>query len=392
MNGRVLFPEPLDTVRTTDHELAVAEHLLRIVMASPQGAVLSTTHAVDSALILDERLSGNPAFLLLVQSGRVRFAYWPNGQGPREVLEAALGASEEEYRFSGWPELRNNPELRRLALKVWKQEQSATGVDSLDARIERARRLYASIEVANEQRGIQSEAPRAKLFADKLADSPKWLPRDETSREVAEQVSHLSEYEDRNSRSKVYHWIDSRDMSQDANARLKDLVDARYNKTVADSLGIPFMSARRVWHSLPNDYHETEAESASIELLKPMSETPYLAPVEWGTIRRALDIYVKGPASREGASEAFREILASVAPLQNKVALGGATFGLTVAIGIAFALEGAARSWASGILLALGEAISLESGRLVGEVLGKKFDKDWRVKRLEEYSGWIDSL
>jgi hypothetical protein len=236
------------------------------------------------------------------------------------------------------------------------------------------------------------ESPRAKLFADSLADAPRWLPADETSREVAEEVSQLAKYEGRDSRSEVYDWIDSRDIDEATNARLKDLVDARYNKTVADSLRIPFLSARRVWDKLPSDYHESDAVAAALEVFEPLADAPHLAAVEWSTLRKAVSVYGAEPVARESAEEAFKDILASITPYKDAVTIGGGVAGIVGGTLIAFALRDAAQGWALSALTLLSEAIGLGSGKIAGELLGKHLDEDWRGRRRKAYLGWLDSM
>lgn len=393
MTKTSIFLEPFDTVRTSKDELALAESLLKILMASPDGAVLSTTHAIDSSLLLSERLAGNSAFRSLVQAGRLRFASWPGGIAPPEALDTVLALPEGKYILSGWPELNQDPGLRRLTLEAWNGEINTTGVTSVDERISFAKELFSSADIAENTIGRPIvESPRAKLFADSLKDAPRWLPPDETSRDVAEQVSELAKFKGRDSRSKVYDWINSRDISEATNARLKDLVDGRYNKTVADSLRVPFLSARRVWENLPSDYHESEAVTTGLELFEALADAPIISSVEWSTVRRALSIYGAEPISRESAEEAFKDILAAVAPYKKSVVIGAGAAGIVGGTMVALSLQGAAQGWALLVLTLLSEAIGLGSGKIAGEVLGEQIDDRWRGARLEAYSGWLDSI
>ena len=80
MPHNTIYPESLDTVRASDYELSIGENLLKILVSTPKGAILSTTHGIDSSLILSESLAGDSAFLSLVQQGRIRFARWPGGE------------------------------------------------------------------------------------------------------------------------------------------------------------------------------------------------------------------------------------------------------------------------------------------------------------------------
>jgi len=385
-----VFSEAFDTVRTSNQELALAESLLKLAMIGPDGAILSTTHAIDSSLLLNSEVAGNTAFRALVQSGRLRFALWPDGKSPSQALKTVLGMNS--YRLSGWPEFISEPTLRRLALEVWNGSLSTTGVDSLDERIHLAQLLFDAVETSEKHFPHRlEEKRRSQLFAASLARAPKWLPKGETPKELTQAVLDLSGFVGRNSRSKVYDWIDKRDMPTRARSLLKDLVDARYNKTVADSLGLPFFSVRRVWKKLPSNYHESKASFAALELYEPLHSSSILAPVTWETVNRVVAPYGSEPYSKENAIEAFKQLLAGIVRYKRSLSIAGAVVSEAGAKVVhSLALKDAAFNWFTVILTALAMAMGI-GGFWLGEKAGSLLDKNWQSKKVQAYSGWLDA-
>ena len=169
---------------------------------------------------------------------------------------------------------------------------------------------------------------------------------------------------------------------------MKDLVDARYNKTLADSLGLPFFSVRRVWKKLPSNYHESEASLATLELYEPLHSSSPLAPVKWETVHRVVALYGSEPYSRENAIEAFTELLKGITRFERGFSVVGNVVGTAGAVALIVTLKEASSGWATAILHALTAADA--GGRLLGRV-GALLDKNWQRKKIQAYSGWLDA-
>jgi hypothetical protein len=382
-----IFTEPMDTVRTSPDEVLTAEALLKLLMATPQGALLSTTHAIDSSVLLHPDVGGNADFIAMVQDGRLRFGRWPDGQGPTQALETAL--SSPEYVLSGWPELEQEPSLRPLALEVWLRRSNTTGVPSLDSRIDIARELFAAEE--NQPLHL-TEGRRGPLFAEALERAAADLPKPETPRAIVQAVLDLSTFEGRHARGKVYRWVDKRDMSPQDKARLKDFVDLRYNRTVADSLGLPFHSARRIWKTLPSRYHQDPALSAALDLFQNLADSKPLAYVNWATMRLALAPYSQREYSKQASVAAFNQLLGSVATHKRALAIGGAIVGTAASVSVTILLQDAASEWARLVLSGLAQVVGLGTGVLAGRETGAVIDKYRAGKHLQSYVGWLDAM
>ena len=107
MPGLTIFPEVLDTVSTNPSELAIGSAFLKLLMLAP-GAKSTATHAFDSTVLLQPSAADDFDFLTMIQTGRLRFARWPDGKGPRQAFETALAIPPERYRLStAWPELQD---------------------------------------------------------------------------------------------------------------------------------------------------------------------------------------------------------------------------------------------------------------------------------------------
>lgn len=387
-----IYSETTDSVRDSEQELALAEGLLKVSMCGPEGAILSNSDSFDSPLLLSPQVAGNRSFLSLVEMGRLRFTRWPDGKGPSEGIEAVLKLSKDDYILSAWPELQDRPELRPLALDVFADKRKTTGLESVDSRIDRARDLFAAVKTSEEKSPrLPKETKRADLFAEALASAGIWLPRPETTPDVALAVKDLAEFEGRHWRSKVYGWIDNRDMSEDDKARMKDLIDGRYNRTVADSMKLLLSSSRRFWKTMPNTYHEGTAESQTIELFDDL-DTDAVQPIEWKTLSSALAPYGPTPYSKDQATEAFETVLDSISKHQQSFTIGGAIAGASVSTIIAISLRGAALDWATAAVMTAAAYIGYGSGKDLGRRIGAKLDKRWRGNRLADYAGFQDAL
>lgn len=385
-----VFSETWDTVRSTRAELASADLLLKLAVLSPGGAVLSTTHMIDSPLLLDCGYADDAAFLTLVQDGRLRVARWPDGQNPRSALATALGMSN--YRLSTWPEL-GDPAAREAALAVWNGDLGSTGMSAVDERLSLADELYRSVEQWQEYSSDDwCEAVRDVVFGDRLRLAAADVPH-AASAHVRSVVGQLARFEHVRSRGRVYDWLDGQGLNEADLALVLDMVDAYYNASVADSLGACHFSARRVASTMAGDYHVTKSHLRSeVSVYSPPAGMGFLNSVSWRTVANALaPMNTSGPKTREKALVAFETLAAGFAESDGRlVATGG---GMAIAGNLALVmLSGGLAPWALEVLRVLQVFIGFGQARAMADLLAKRWDKDLVSDRIAEFSGWLDEV
>jgi hypothetical protein len=389
MAMKAIFSETLDTVRTESHDVALAEAMLKLQAISPPGAVISATHATDSPMLLSKHIAGEAGFQTLIKNGRIRITRWPKGQGARKIFTDNLNSTT--FRFSGWPEFTDDPAIQAAANEVWNKRISSTGVGVIDERLDLADQLFDAAETADKNFGEIKERPRRNLFENLLARAPLDLPDEGTPPAVKAAALELAEYEERGNRSKVYDWIDQRHISRHDQLLLKDMVDARYNMTVAYSLNQPFLSARRVWKNLRPTPYELITSPTELALLEPLDARSTLGPIEWNTLAQILRPYSGEQLGKTEALSIFEYLISHIAIYEQKLAVAA----MVVTAGvytINAVLDGGANAWALTSLQQFFDLTEkLITGGSIGARLGSTLTHRWRVKQLRAYSGWLDA-
>jgi hypothetical protein len=198
--------------------------------------VLSQSHAFDSGLVLDlvAKDEERDQFLDLVKRRYVIFVV-----GEATVQAAMLKAlANPTFRFSGWPELSRG--LDRAALRAALTEPTVPrelgADDQLAQRIDALKALDRAVGKAERSRAqLKPLSAWIAEVLDKLTS--KVVPDAECVARALAVVAHHEDRGIRDARSAYYESLDRFEMQPGARDVGKELVDACYNRGIAQVVG-----------------------------------------------------------------------------------------------------------------------------------------------------------
>jgi hypothetical protein len=157
----VLYTQLLDPeLSRTEHDRDVAEEIVKLNVFAGQKPKITTSFAIDSALILG-RWSHDPAFRALIKVGDIVVPRWPKGDGPSDALATVL--ADDNYVFTDWPShLNGSSTLRREAI-AYLGKGPKTGDAQVNEMIETAREFFVVIEHSPSM-GVDREKNRKPIF------------------------------------------------------------------------------------------------------------------------------------------------------------------------------------------------------------------------------------
>lgn len=293
----MLYSQALDTV-FEDHDEGLATLFALALLQEP--IRLSTTHAIDSPILLSPACAGDPAFLDLVRRGRFQFPRWQDGKTAKEALRTALGRRRDPYFFSGWPAKINTDEGLRKEAEQAVGTARETSDGDVNQMLEWHFKLSQAIEAAQldsvaDPMVMKKEHERAQPFAKvvkSLAGTFGTSDQSSVTPGCLRILKHLEKLdtEEQRMRSTLYYKIDRCEDSADPIDRqlAKACVDVPYNKLVAQSLELVLVSATHPTIRLFSEVHDPGAEEwSSLHAVVERLEGQPTA-LSWADIRDAL--------------------------------------------------------------------------------------------------------
>lgn len=400
------YAELLDTARILPEELRAAKTVLMLAALRPEPCELTSVHAFNSKLLLDECDDG--AFYDLVIHGRIRFRWTAGEDGqlrsPRKEFCERLGV--EPYFYYAWPEIVEPGGSERQAMRqdvcdlvrrIILGDPASTGISSLDSRVSTAKELFAAIE---QSRYEKPELQRRTVFRKSLLAAVSDIPTTEEYHVLRSVSSELAANGEIDGRSRAWRAIESKQLSAEQEAQAKDVVDAAYSRSVAHSLQANLLSSRRLV-PLGSSFHRAgKPRSARLRCFKAVEDNEHLKaliskPITWTAILEALSSQLL-PLSTYGADNARtalahklskQEWLVGTMPVVT-AALGAAAGGLAPGAMAAVGLAGALPAWAAIPLAMLGAGGFVRFDKPAVNLLENH--RAQQIKR--DIDGWLDEI